>query len=289
VPPEEQTLTDFEMHAPDLYDHAAVGVPLDSLSSIGEEEIALYHSQGFLAVRNAFSAEEMTDAIEGWEALIRGDNPDFNGFDYEPNVKDRIESLTLEEKRVSIRKLMFFVNFDPRLKAMSDHPALLNVVSRLIGGAPPRMFQDMALSKPPNFGREKPWHQDCSYFDIPANTPVVGVWIAMDEATLENGCMHMLGGRHQEGPIVHFQRRDWQICDDEVYKIRGETHPVVAVPLPPGGCLFFGGLTPHGTATNVSSQPRRALQFHYYPEGTQRTSTEERLAVFGSEGKDVSC
>ena len=289
MPPEESNVAELEMHGPGLYRHDAIAEPIDSLSSIGDAEIAQYHSQGFLAVRNAFSAEEIATAEEGWEALIRGDHADYHYVDYEPAVKDRIDSLSLEEKRTSMRKLMFFVNIEPRLKAISDHADCLNVLSRLMDGATPQLFQDMALCKPAGIGREKPWHQDCSYFDIPPSTPVIGVWIAMDEARMDNACMHVLAGGHQDGPIVHFQRRDWQICDDDIYQTRGKTRPVIAVPLPPGGCMFFNGLLPHGTPHNRSDQHRRALQFHYYPQGTKSTSTQERLAVFGSEGKDVSC
>ena len=56
----------------------------------------------------------------------------------------------------------------------------------------------MALLKPPR-GREKPWHQDHAYFNLPLDTPIVGVWIALDEATPENGCMHVIPGSHREG------------------------------------------------------------------------------------------
>jgi phytanoyl-CoA hydroxylase len=145
------------------------------------------------------------------------------------------------------------------------------------------MIQDMALLKPPAMGREKPWHQDHAFFNYPMGTPIVGVWIALDEATVANGCMQLLPGLHKD-PIIHFKRRDWQICDTFVLG-RGS----VAAPLKPGGLLFFDGLLPHGTPQNSSGLRRRALQYHYIPEGVNKTPTEERLSVFGSEGKDVSC
>ena len=151
------------------------------------------------------------------------------------------------------------------------------------------MFQDMALIKPPSIGREKPWHQDCAYFDVPPHSAIVGVWIALDEAGLDNGCMRILDGGHREGPQIHFERRDWQICDTDVETLHTSQHPIVAVPLKPGGCMFFSGLLPHGTPHNTSDKRRRALQFHYRPASTETIPTEERLAVFGSEGKDVTC
>ena len=96
--------------------------------------------------------------------------------------------------------------------------------------------------------------------------------------------MHVIPGSHRQGPVVHFHRRDWQMCDDHVPRGRA-----LAVPLPPGGCLFFHGLLQHGTPANRSGKRRRALQYHYRPADVECISSEERLAVFGSEGKDVTC
>ena len=112
----------------------------------------------------------------------------------------------------------------------------------------------------------------------------MGCWIALDKAIPSNGCMHVKPGTHNEGPKIHHVRRDWQICDTDLDLSRD-----VMVPLNPGGLLFFDGLIHHGTPANRSSLRRRALQFHYIPEGTPRTTDEERMEVFGSEGKDVTC
>ena len=96
--------------------------------------------------------------------------------------------------------------------------------------------------------------------------------------------MRVLPGQHRAGPVTHFQRRDWQICDKEMTGARP-----VAVPLRPGGLMLFDGLLPHGTPTNSSPYRRRAVQFHYAPDSAQKTTTEERVAIFGSEGKNVTC
>jgi phytanoyl-CoA hydroxylase len=235
-------------------------------------------------VRNAFTASETADALQGLLDLIAGSRPDFAGIYFEAKARDLLPSLSAEQRQDAVRKLWQFVDFDARLKALSHHPKLFTVIRTLLGDKVPQMFQDMALIKPPRLGREKPWHQDKAYFDYPLGTPVVGVWIALDEATVENGCMQLLPGRHKEGPIVHFERRDWQICDDQVLGT-----PSVAAPLKPGGLLLFDGLLPHGTPHNSSPKRRRALQYHYAPADTVKDATEERLRNFGSEGKNVTC
>ena len=96
--------------------------------------------------------------------------------------------------------------------------------------------------------------------------------------------MHVKPGTHKEGPVVHFERRDWQICDEHLDLTRD-----VMVPLKPGGILFFNGLTHHGTPANRTAERRRALQLHYIPAGISRTSTEARMSIFGTEGKDITC
>jgi phytanoyl-CoA hydroxylase len=234
-------------------------------------------------VAAGFDAAETEAALSGITDLIMGARPDFKGISFEKDAREILPTLGLEERQDAVRKLGAFVEFDARLHAMAHHPKLIAVLRTLLGDEP-ALFQDIALLKPPRFGREKPWHQDLSYFNYDPGAKVVGVWIALDEATVENGCMQFLPGRHREGPIVHFKRRDWQMCDTDIL---GKTS--VAAPLKPGGLLLFDGLVPHGTPRNASGQRRRALQFHYTGAKSEKIAASERMRIFGSEGRDVSC
>lgn len=268
----------------DLYNYSGLARGIDGFAQVTDEQIARFHQQGYLVIHNAFTPAETQAALDGLLALISGENPDFKGIMYEKQAQGiSLETLPVEQKQDYVRKFMWFVNHDGRLKALSEHPKLIDVLTRIMGEAP-LLFQDMALLKPPKIGREKPWHQDHAYFNLPLETTVVGVWIALDEATPENGCMTIIPGTHKQGPVIHFQRRDWQICDTDV-----NNQGALAVPLKPGGCLLFHSLIHHGTPTNYSGQRRRAVQFHYRPSSAPQTSVEERLALFGEEGKDVTC
>ena len=272
------------MHDPGLYQPVATGFGVEHLEDIGSREIAYYREHGYLIVRQAFTPSETAAALQGLVDLIMGQRPDFTGLLCESAAKDILPTLTAEQRQDAVRKVWHFVNFDGRLKALADHAKLLAVVRQLIGNRTPFMFQDMALVKPPRLGREKPWHQDHAYFDYPLGTPVVGAWIALDEASVENGCMQFLPGRHLDGPQIHFQRRDWQICDTQMLGSKS-----IAAPLQPGGLLLFDGLLPHGTPHNSSPKRRRALQFHYTAGDVVKIAPEERLKHFGSEGRNVTC
>lgn len=263
------------------YDNCATGVV--SIDDFSDEHVAFYRETGFLVIQQVFTPAEVEEAVAGFADLVLGKYPDFVGVQFEAASKKYVRTLPPEQQLDCVRKLQVFVEFEPRMEAMAYHPNLQRVVSRLLE-AEPELFADQALSKPPGIGREKPWHQDHAFFNLPMGTPIVGTWTALDPATLENGCMHVKPGTHKEGPVVHFRRRDWQICDDHL-----DLNRDVAVPLLPGGVLFFDGLMHHGTPANRSESRRRALQFHFIPAGTERIEQEDRMAVFGSEGKDVDC
>jgi phytanoyl-CoA hydroxylase len=271
------------MSSDDLYQAKTTAKGIDGLESVTDEHIELFHEQGFLVVNNAFSSDEVESALAGLLHLIGGGNPDFKGIQFEQAALDRIETTPAEERQDLVRKLMWFVEYDERLKALSHKPELLAVLEKIVGGKP-EMFQDMGLLKPPFIGREKPWHQDNAFFNLPIDATISGVWIALDKAIPENGCMHIIPGSHHRGPVVHFKRRDWQICDTDV-----AVDEAVAVPLEPGGVLFFHGLLHHGTPPSRSPLRRRALQYHYKSADLAWGLEEDRLAVFGSEGKDVQC
>lgn len=269
-------------YPPHLYDSEGVAEGITGFDAFTEEHVEFFRQRGYLVIHQAFTAGETQAALDGLLDLIDGKSPDFKGVQFEAAAREILPTLSREQKQDYVRKLNAYVDHDPRLKVMSEHPKLRSVVTRLVGEEP-SLFANQAMLKPPLVGREKPWHQDHAFFNLPLGTQIVGVWIALDEALPENGCMHVIPGGHRE-PIVHFKRRDWQICDDQV-----QTGGIVAVPLKPGGVLFFDGLMPHGTPATQSPRRRRALQLHYVPASVAKTTTEERMARFSGEKQGLTC
>ncbi|MCY3683239.1 MAG: phytanoyl-CoA dioxygenase family protein [Gemmatimonadetes bacterium] len=275
--------TPIAMHEPSLYETTRRADYLDTLADIDDRQIARFHEQGYLAIQRAFTPQQIESAGQAMWDLIDGKSQDFKGVMAEAAKRGHFSELTDEARRDSVRKIWKFVDHDTRLNDLAHDPNILSVLSRMMDDTPV-LFQDMGLIKPPHIGREKPWHQDCAYFNYPVGTTVVGVWIAIDNATEENGCLHIIPGSHREGPIPHFRRRDWQICDTDVAVPRN-----VTVPLDPGGCLFWHGMTHHGSPTNQSAHRRRALQYHYRPKSTEEMTAKERLAIFGGDELGVTC
>lgn len=264
-----------------LYRFDAVADSVRTFAEVGPREIARFRRDGFLAIREAFPGRQAADGIEALLDLIDRDGFDFMTFEHHATVD--VKALPREAKQDYVRKGTGYVHHDARLMRFARDPGMLGLLARLMGERPV-LFQNQALMKPPRAGSEKPWHQDLAYFDLDPTAPVIGAWIALDPATAENGCMHMIPGTHRHGPALHFQQRDWQICDVDVASYRD-----VMVPLPAGGLLLFHSLVHHGTPPNASPARRRALQLHYRPASARRITEAERLALFGSEGKNVQC
>jgi phytanoyl-CoA hydroxylase len=238
-----------------LYGNDAVHVPLPGPQAVDGAALEQYRRDGFLAVENVFTAQEVEAARQGLQRLITGANAAFQNIQLEAAAQGR--PLTLAERPRQVRKLFDFTAHDSHLQAMSAQGTFLDIVERLVGNRV-RLSQEMALLKPAHIGREKPWHQDMAYFLLDPPDGVIGTWIALDRATPANGCMHVIPGSQRDGPRPHYHDRDCQLADDDVAVDRD-----VVVPLPPGGVLFFHGLLHHGTPPNRSADARWALQFHY--------------------------
>lgn len=269
------------------YDHT-VNKRVRSIADVTEADLGFFQEHGYLVIDEFLDEDEIDAATDGMRALLaravdpESDLPD-HVHQFEDGSLDGIDEpadVPVQELLYSLRKFHRFGDYEPRMLAPSRRADLLDLLATLVGGTP-EMFQDMALIKPPG-GREKPWHQDKAYFEVSLDAPVVGAWIALDAATAANGCMHLIPGSHTEGPAVHFDRRDWQICDTDVQVDRD-----VMAPLEPGGLLLFDGLIHHGTPPNKSDRLRRALQFHYTAADAEWL--EERPDQFGNADKDVEC
>jgi len=302
---------EVESYDPNLYECKIVNCGITGFEAVDEQQIATYHENGFLLVKEAFSSIQVESAKKELHDLTTSNQPSCESIYYEGKIRNlisgikqnnsgsttsyKLENLALghTENRLPliensvrakfVRKVMGFTRVEnPALKHLADCKDMLKVVGNLIRGNP-KLYQDMALIKPPG-GREKPWHQDRAYFNLTEKSKIVGVWIALDNARVENGCMQVIEHGHKKGPKLHFMRRDWQICDKEILEFRR-----LGIPMSPGDCLFFDALLPHGTPANQTDSQRWAVQFHYVSQDSQDTNDEYRLEVFGSEGKDVSC
>ncbi len=193
------------------------------------------------------------------------------GFDPEGKTPAEIDRM--------VRKYMWFAGEDPVFQEMLLQGSRLGRIVDGLLGSDSILFQEMALVKPALVGSEKPWHQDNAYFSVEPLDAILGVWIALDDAGLENGCMHVIPGGHRAGGFKHHHGSDCEI-DPQLL----DTSSAVAVPVPTGGAMFFYGMLPHETPPNRSPQRRRALQFHFRGAQTRIIDEEAYDRLFVDRG-----
>ncbi|MDQ6674146.1 MAG: phytanoyl-CoA dioxygenase family protein [Chloroflexota bacterium] len=267
-------------------DAAATGRMMSEFPErLSEADLAHFRESGYLAMHGLLTTQELEDCKAALSDLAhRRTAWDKRVWSQEePYFAQGGEDAGTPDPELRLRKLAFFVQLEPRLRHVATHPRLRAIVDALIGPGS-RLIQDMALLKPPFRGSEKPWHQDAAYFDWTPLGGVVGTWIAVDEATIDNGRMQIIPGSHLLGPAPHFHVRDCQLADQRV-----QVADAVTIPLQPGGVLFFSGLLHHGTPPNMTAARRRALQFHYAAAACRRMTIEQHGELFSEGGVYAGC
>ena len=137
----------------------------------------------------------------------------------------------------------------------------MEIVERMIGPGVSVYFSQVFF-KPPEGGGPKPAHQDNFYFGPNDEEGVVTAWIALDDATLENGCLHYGEGTHL-GPVYPHEAPA-----DEPYNLQLPAallarQPMQPAPVRRGGVSFHHGNTFHHSGPNLSTRWRRAVALHY--------------------------
>jgi len=277
---------------------------------LSEEQIVQFEDNGFLAFSEVLNPQEVEQARAALSRIARELASDPASQYSPPKVSSKKSNMSgasyrkpesgcfmllesgynpvgqrSDEVELQVRKFMSFTAEDPVFGEMLAAGSRIRRVVDALIGASPILFQEMALVKPPFVGSEKPWHQDNAYFSVSPLNAVLGVWIALDDAGVENGCMHVIPGGHREGAAKHHHGTDCEI-DPALLAV----DRAVPVPIPAGGALFFYGMLPHETPPNRSPQRRRALQFHYRAATSHIVDEEayDRLFV-NREGVPASC
>lgn len=144
-------------------------------------------------------------------------------------------------------------------RRVARHPAILDLCHDLVG-PDVRLYWDQAVYKQTEKPRRVPWHQDNGYTYVEPQAYLT-VWLALTDATLENGCPQVAPGRHRLGTIAH------HYVDPLGHECLTDVPDAVAAPVPAGGAVVFSSLTPHLTGPNTTEATRKAYILQYCPSG----------------------
>ena len=169
-------------------------------------------------------------------------------------------------RELAINKLGHAMHdLDPVFSRFSRAPQLASLVATL-GIEHPLLLQSMYIFKQPLIGGEVVSHQDHTFLwtDPPSAT---GLWFALEDATLDNGCLWVLPGGHREPPRKRFHRTPdggagFEILDERELPETG----MIPLPAAQGTCIVLHGLLPHRSGPNHSPRSRQAYSLHVIDE-----------------------
>lgn len=227
------------------------------------DQASFYARHGYLIVENLLNADELAELEADLVKLARGG---YSVKGIKPSPSDLDDAGALE--RILCIHMPHFVS--PVVRQFTTHPKLTEVLGRIVGAhlrdghwnGGVKCMQSMFFAKPPGKPGQA-WHQDESF--IPTrDRSLCAAWIAIDDATLENGCLRVIPGSHLAGTLYPLRTHDRTDEFDPAPESHGfNGGGEVPVELSAGSVLFFNGYLLHRSRKNASDSYRRALVNHY--------------------------
>jgi phytanoyl-CoA hydroxylase len=249
------------------------------------QQHADWQRDGFILIRNFVEArvgqamsDELIAAIRG-QARPEGDSKALwetpEGLFIQQEAQAETGTVTGQMPEDIVAKA-----FNPHLfgtaGAFAVSAACGEIVEALLG-TKASVFQSMFILKNPGAWGQ-PWHQDAFYFDFDTKLQI-GLWLAISEATLENGCLSVLPGSHtfpiqDHGP-------DKRAGSNYGYREVDVSTNDKAVPIlmQPGDLLVFHSHLLHKSVDNLGVARREAMVLHYAPTDTKNLADPKLRAI----------
>lgn len=216
-----------------------------------------FQRDGFVVIEGLLDKDELQTWREVTEEAVQQRLTERNGMQNQDKNSDEfyknvfVQCLRLSDTHEGIKKLVT----DSRLGKLA---ATLTDVDGV------RIWHDQALFKQP-YGNQTAWHRDTPYWAVHSRK-TVNMWFALDDATLQNGCLWYLPGTHLLGDYRLVQIGSNMV---DLFKVYPEWRSIEAVPAPcpAGSVVIHNGMVAHAAGANMTPRPRRAMTSVYYPDG----------------------
>lgn len=228
---------------------------------ISQSNIEQFARDGFLAVPNVFTSDEITRFRRVVDAAIsqREDKPACMD---QRDAYDRMftQYYNLWESSTDVRELTF-------------HPRLAEIASGLLRVPALRVYCDQSFYKEPG-SSETGAHQDYSLLSID-ETQTLTAWIPLEDCTRDRGALAYVPGSHKLGRVTNL---DLVMRRKSFAEMQSLASPVF-VELPAGSVVFHHVLTLHMSAPNSSDRTRKAVAITYFADGSTRGTTWPHASV----------
>ena len=244
-------------------------------TKLTQEQIDCYREDGFIVLHDFLTGDE----LETWRQAVdgavrrRGGRRQLHhkGNEYKETYYDYVfvQRVNLWRDNPEVRRLIL----DPRLGKLA---------SELAGVDGMRIWHDQALIKQP-WANPTGWHLDNPKWSY-SSRHTLSIWVALDDATLQNGCLYFLPGSHKTATF-----EDVPIGENigDIFRVFPEWKNSMAAPaeMEAGSCSFHNGLIAHGAGANMTPGWRRAMTCGFMPDGCtfngkQNILTDEQFASY---------
>lgn len=219
---------------------------------LSEKQVSFYKEHGYLAVEDVLPQEQVLElqrVTDEFQEKSRSVTENDNIFDLEPDHS---------RSRPRLRRLKSPANHHPAYERVLRDDGILDIVSQLVGPEIRTNGQKLNM-KLGGEGSPVEWHQDWAFYPH-TNDDMLAVGVAIDDMTLDNGCLMVIPGSHRGRILDHHEAGHFVGAVTEP-----DFSPEGAVPVTvkAGGISIHHVRTLHGSAPNVSQAPRRLFLIQY--------------------------
>ena len=237
---------------------------------LSTEQVQFFHEQGYLAGVRLLNDAQVEALRAEVAVLAEPDHPGRPLF-YEYNSNESTDPNTVLFHALGAWRV------SAAFHDLLWNPAFVAAASQLLGG-PVRFWHDQLFCKPPRQGGVVAWHQDYSYWTRTEPMAHLTCWIALDDATRENGCLQYVPGSHRWTLLPKPALAGSMDALDSVLtpEQRADFRPI-AIELARGEATFHHPLMVHGSLANVSDRPRRGAVLNVVRDGVRSVSDDPLL------------
>lgn len=217
---------------------------------LSPEQIDAYHREGYLVIDAITTADEVAWLRDIYDRLFEARVGRDSGDEFDLAGPDE------EDAPATLPQILGPSKYAPELKGGLYRANALAIARQLLG--PEAVFQgEHAILKPARVGAATPWHQDEAYWQPQFSYNAFSLWIPLQGATVENGCMQFVPRSHTwEVKPHHCIGNDPRIHGLEIDE--ADITSAVACPVGAGGATVHHNRTLHYAGPNTTPEPRRA-------------------------------
>lgn len=230
------------------------------IPTITQDQKRLLDEQGYFLLENVFTIPEMEELATWIEDHQRRHEEAIKAQGGTQGIS-RAEEITFTSH---------LAESDENIKAFVTRPEFVAITTPILG-PDVDLYWNQSVFKMPEGEKQFPWHQDDGYTRV-LPSPYLTLWLAINDATPENGCISVIPGSHKQGVLPHEQTSIGLACHSLDDPDQG-----VKVPVKAGGMAVFYSLTMHKSGVNRSKGTRKAYVIQYSVAGLKDAHTGEVL------------